>query len=620
MIQIAPRRQRPAPGAATAPRIAAKMFLCLGLGLLTLGCSERGTSSSPEVAHAEDGAADPVPALRELFAETWQARLQRSPIMATYLGDRRYNARWDDMSEAAYAAELSADRAALERLGRIDRATLPESEQLNYDLFQRDLEERIARADFHGEWMPLDQLSGVHLLSQLTEFAPFETVADYENWLLRLQAYGRLVDQNIELMQRGIEQRRVRPQVVVKRVIDQVARQRVAKAEDSAYFGPFEAYPESIPEAVAAQLTLAAETVVAEELLPALDRLHKFLVEIYLPASPVAEVGLMHQPRGPEYYGWLVRHHTGSTSTADEIHALGLAEVKRLRDARDALMKQAGHASGAAEFKKKLSWNPRYRYNSRDALLDAYRATAKQIDPMLPQLFGKLPRTPYGVRRIAREAEASAPAAYYYPPAADGSRAGYFYVNTYKPKTRPGWEIDALTAHEAVPGHHLQIALAAELEDLPDFRRFGMNLTAFVEGWALYAESLGEELGLYTNYGTRFGQINFEMWRAVRLVVDTGLHAKGWSRERALEYFAQHVPKSSEEIEVEVDRYIAMPGQALAYKMGQLRIQALREHARERLGEDFDIREFHDRVLGQGALPMDMLEQSIENWIEERLG
>ncbi|WP_420467200.1 DUF885 domain-containing protein [Panacagrimonas sp.] len=560
--------------------------------------------------------AAPEQRLQQLFDETWQRRLAADPAAATYLGDMRFNDRWEDLSEAAIEADHAQDRLALERLAAIDRAVLPAAQQLDYDLFRYDLEDRIAGFELDAHLMPLNQLQGVQLRSQIVAFSPFATAADYDNWLARLQSLDELVDQTIALLRRGIAEGRMPPRIVMRRVLPQLAAQQVQDAADSAYYTPFQSLPEGIPAEVRVQLELAGQSLIADVVVPAYARLQAFLEQTYIPACPENDMGLSAQPRGSELYAHLVRHHTSSDLSADAIHELGVREVARIEDELTALMRAAGHQGSAARFKEKLSWNPRYAYDSAAALLGAYRNIAKRIDPELPRLFGRLPRTPYGVREIDEVAAPSAPAAYYYAPAADGSRAGFFYANTYRPKTRAGWEMEALTAHEAVPGHHLQIALAQELEDIPDFRRLGLNFSAFVEGWALYAESLGPELGLYQDYGSRFGRLTFEMWRAVRLVVDTGLHAKGWSRKKAREYFAEHVPKSEDEIAVEVDRYIAMPGQALAYKIGELKIRELRRTSQERLGERFDIRGFHDAVLGQGALPLPLLERQVQDWAD----
>jgi uncharacterized protein (DUF885 family) len=582
------------------------------------GADGTAGSDAPAAGDAAKGGA--AERQRALFDRSWQRRLERSPITATFLGDARYNDRLDDLSIAAFEADHAADVADLEALKAIDRDQLPPAEQTNHDLFRRDLEDRIEGYAFQGHLMAVSQLDGPQLLAQIIEFTPYATVKDYERWLSRLQGLDRYIDQTIMLLRAGMAEKRVRPRIVMQRVLPQIASQLVTRAEDSPYYEPFKRFPESVPANVRTQLDLAGQSTIIDVVVPALQRLHDFLEKEYLPACPENEMGLMFQPRGAEFYAWLVRHHTSTNLTPDQIHEIGVAEVARIREEMVTVMRQAGHTGSIQRFKEKLSWNPRYSYSDRAALLEAYRAVGKRIDPELPRLFGKLPRTPYGVRAIPDIAAPSAPAAYYYPPSADGSRAGYFYANTWHPESRPGWEMEALTAHEAVPGHHLQIALANELPDVPEFRRHGLELTAFVEGWGLYAESLGSELGLYQDAGSRFGRLNFEMWRAVRLVVDTGLHAKGWTRKRAREYARDNAPKSEEEIAVEVDRYLAMPGQALAYKIGEMRIQALRKRAQDKLGDRFDVRRFHDTVLGSGALPLDLLEQNVDAWIDAAAG
>lgn len=599
------------------PRKAAGVFAVLLA--LTAGCGkpvEPVATTIPVMSEPRKATADAD--LRAFLDQAWQRELRDNPSLATYLGDRRYDDRWEDLRPEAVEARRAGDRDLLGQLQAIDRENLSAAAQLNHDLFRRYLEDRIEGQAFDQELMPMSQLEGLQLSAQLLDFVPFAEQKDYENWLARLQGFGDLVDQTIALMRRGIAEQRLRPRIVMRRVLPQVAAQVVPRAQDSPFYAPFLHYPDAVAPDVGTQLALAGQAAITDVVVPAFRRLQAFLESEYLPACPENVFGLAGMPGSEPYYGWLIRHYTGTTLSPEEIHQIGLREVERLdRDLGD-LMRKAGHHGSATAFAEKLSADPRYRHTDRARLLEAYRAVAKRIDPELPRLFGQLPRTPYGVREIPDFAAVSAPAAYYYPPAADGSRAGYFYANTLRPETRPGWMMEALVSHEAVPGHHLQIALANELQDLPEFRRFGLELTAFVEGWGLYAESLGGELGLYADAGSRFGQLTAEIWRAVRLVVDTGLHAKGWSRKMAREYFAEHAPRPAAEIEVEVDRYIASPGQALAYKIGELRFQDLRKRAHEKLGDRFDVRAFHDLVLGSGPLPLDLLEQQVDRWIETR--
>jgi uncharacterized protein (DUF885 family) len=346
---------------------------------------------------------------------------------------------------------------------------------------------------------------------------------------------------------------------------------------------------------------------------PAYRRLESFLNERYLPACRDS-VGISDTPDGPSYYRHLAQYYTTTTLTPDEIHEIGLAEVKRIRGEMDKVIAQVGFKGTFAEFVQYLRTDPKFYYRDPQELFNAYAVMAKRIDPLLPQLFGRLPRTPYGVRPIPESSAPDTTTAYYQPLSADGRRPGYFYVNLYKPESRPKYEIPVLTAHESVPGHHLQIALSYELGDIPAFRRYS-ETTVFVEGWGLYSESLGDEIGLYADPYDRFGQLTYDMWRAVRLVVDTGMHYKGWTREQAIQFFRENAAKSELDIVNEVDRYIAWPGQALAYKIGQLRIQALRREAQQALGPKFDLRAFHDTVLEQGAVPLDILEVHVRQWI-----
>jgi uncharacterized protein (DUF885 family) len=470
---------------------------------------------------------------------------------------------------------------------------------------------------FRAHLLPLNQLAGIQMQHQILEVLRFESMKDYEDWLARLQSFGVYLDQTLLLMRRGMAEGRMYPRVVMQRVSDQIAQQRVTNAQDSPYFAPFRNFPAAIAEEVRPQLAIAGQAAIEEVVLPAYQRLQEFFEHEYLPACPAA-IAVSARKDGKAYYEYLVRYHTTTPLTPAQIHEIGLREVKRIRGEMQEVMRRSGYKYDLGRFFELLEKDRRFYYATAEELLDGYRVIAKRIDPELPRLFGKLPRTPYGVKAIPELSAPDAPGAYYYPAAADGSRAGNFYANTYKPETRPKWEMEALTAHEAVPGHHLQIALGQELGDLPQFRRNGLDYTAFVEGWGLYAESLGDELGLYQDPYSKFGQLSAEMWRAIRLVVDTGIHAKNWSRERAIDYFKANAGKSELDIANEVDRYIVWPGQALAYKIGQMKIQELRQHAQEKLGSKFDVRAFHDTVLGNGVVPLDVLETKVNEWVAQR--
>ena len=424
------------------------------------------------------------------------------------------------------------------------------------------------------------------------------------------------MDQTIALMREGMRRGLVQPKAIMQRVPEQIAKQIVADPTASAFYKPFRSMPATIPPAEQERLRAAARTAIDRTVVPAFRRLQDFVTKEYLPASRDS-VGVWDVPGGEAWYQNRVGWFTTTNLTADEIHEIGLTEVARIRGEMQKVIQQVGFKGTFPEFLHFMRTDPRFRYTDPQRLLEAYRAMAKRIDPLLPQYFGKLPRMPYGVRPIPAESAPDTTTAYYNGPSLDGRRAGYYYVNLYKPEERPTYEIPVLTIHEAVPGHHLQIALAQELGSLPKFRR-DFEATAFVEGWALYSESLGEEMGLYADPYDKFGQLTYEMWRAVRLVVDTGIHHKRWTRDQAIQFFKENAPKSELDIVNEIDRYISWPGQALAYKIGELKIKELRGLATAAQGQDFDLRQFHDVVLGSGAIPLDVLEGNVKRWIDER--
>ena len=560
--------------------------------------------------------AGPVEDLHTLFDAEWERTLEENPTMASGLGDHRYDALWPDRSRAAVHASHRADLAALERLAAIDRSSLPPEEQLNYDLFRRDLENRTARYEFRQYLNPLNHRGGIQTANEITERLRFSTVADYENWIARLNGFGTYADQTLELMREGKEAGIVHPQVILERISGQLAGQVVDDPAQSPFYAPFRSFPDSIPAEEQARLADAGEAAIRATVLPAFVRFRTYFDETYLPAGRDT-FGVWDQPRGEEYYAQRAAYFTTTDLTPREIHEIGLSEVARIRAEMETIREQVGFEGDLGAFMDHLRTDPEFYYDTPEELLEAYLAASKRADPELVKLFGRLPRMPYGVRPIPDAIAPDTTTAYYSRPADDGSRAGYYYVNLYRPEVRPKYEIEALTLHEAVPGHHFQIALAMELGELPAFRRLG-GITAFVEGWALYAESLGPEMGMYTDPYSKFGQLTYEMWRAVRLVVDTGIHQMRWDRQRAIDYFRANAAKTEADIVTEIDRYIAWPGQALAYKIGELKIKELRARSETALGDGFDIRAFHDTVLGAGAVPLDVLESRINAWIGEQ--
>ena len=562
----------------------------------------------------------PVPALADatadlhaLFDREWERDLAESPEGATYVGDSRYNDRWTDISPAAIAARNAADAKVLDELGRIPRDALPPAEQLNYDLFRHGYQMRTAAFRFHPEFYAIEAGSGPQSLNEIAEVMPFETVRDYENWIRRMAALPALLDQYADLLRRGAREKRTQPRAIMERVVAPLEKQVTASADDSPFFGPFHEYPDAIPPAERERLTAAARKVISDSVVPAYRRFNAVFKDEYLPATRET-VGLWDTPDGREHYRYLARFHTTTALTPEQIHRIGLEEVARNRTEMQKVMDEVGFKGTLAEFFQHLRTDPGFYYKTGDELFRGYAVIAKAIDPELPRLFGKLYRTPFGLRPIPANSAPNTTTAYYQGPSIDGSRPGYYYVNLYRPEVRPKWEMEVLTVHEAAPGHHLQISLAQEQTELPNFRRAG-GYTAFVEGWGLYSERLGYELGLYKDPYSRFGQLTYDQWRAIRLVVDTGLHTMKWTRQQAIDYFMANAAKTEADIVNEIDRYISDPGQALAYKIGQLKLLELRERAKTALGDKFDIRAFHDAVLATGAVPLDILERNIDGWI-----
>jgi prolyl oligopeptidase len=555
-------------------------------------------------------------ALHQFFDEEWEWGLRENPERATYLGDPRYNDRLTDLSFEAIDRRKKHAVEALERLKAIDRSALPVEDRLSYDLYRRQLELRIEGQRYPDELMPITQQGGIHtdfpILSTVT---PFRRVEDYRNYLARLSAFPKVIDQTIALLRRGVEKSWVLPSVPLRGVPEAIAAQVHGSPEESVHYDPFRKFPDEFPEAQTEKLREEGRRVIAGQIIPAYRKLQDAFTREYLPRAR-KEVGAWSLPGGDAYYAFQVRDQTTTAKTPKEIHEIGLAEVARIRSQMEKIIRKVGFTGDFDAFIRFLRTDPRFYYTSAEELLRGYRDICKRIDAELPKLFGTLPRLTYGVIPTPAFEAPTSTTAYYRSGSREAGRPGYFVANTYKLETRPKYEMEALAIHEAVPGHHLQVSLAQELEGLPKFRRFG-GVTAFVEGWGLYSESLGGEMGLYQDPYSKFGQLTYEMWRAVRLVVDTGMHAMKWDRQRAIDFFKANAAKTEHDIEVEIDRYIVWPGQALAYKIGELKIKELRARAEKELGEEFDLRKFHDAVLLSGALPLDLLEQRIDAWIGE---
>jgi len=599
--------------------VAAAMLVCLGVPGCDVAAQQLAHADWParyQAIIAERGAKPDSVRLHELFALDWDYTNIEFPEFATYSGYKGQNGRWTDVSLEAIAERRKELASPLAAITSIDRASLSTSDQLNYDLFRRGADEAVAGTRFPSEYLAIDARSGPQLLSETIELNPNATVKDYEDIVSRVDGLGTVVDQTIVLLQKGLEAKVTAPRITLRDVPAQVQGLLTADPLKSPVLVMFTRFPAGIPANEQKRLTDAAVKAYTEKVRPAYERLYTFLTRTYIPGARES-VGMSALPDGAAWYAYNVRIQTTTNRTPEQIHQLGLSEVKRIRGEMDSVMKSIGYKGTFAQFTNFLRTDPQFFFTDSADLVRAYRDIVKRIDPELITLFGHLPRLPYGVTTIPSYSAKSATTAYYQPGSYEAGRPGYYYVNTYALNTRPKWEMEALSSHEAVPGHHLQISIAQELTDLPKFRRYG-GYTAFVEGWALYSESLGSRIGLYKDPYSKFGQLTYEMWRAIRLVIDTGIHAQGMTRQQAIDYFESNSAKTHNDIVVEVDRYITTPGQALAYKSGELEIKELRAYAEQQLGDKFDIREFHDQVLGEGALPLDVLDARIRAWVAEK--
>lgn len=554
--------------------------------------------------------------LHRLFDAAWENDMAAHPERATSAGHRGYDHLWSDLSPAAIERRKADVADALRVLETIEPSGLEDDDVLSLALFRRDYEIRRDAARFPSELQPVTRMGGIHegIPRTLSLMRP-ATLGDYENLVARLHGVSVHVDQAISQMEEGVAAGVTPPRITLEPVPGQLETLLGGDAATTPLLAAFRSFPQAVPEAEHDYLRSEAEAAWADVIVPALSRLRAFLVDTYIPACRTT-IAAADLPDGEQWYAHDVRRFTTTDLTPSEIHQIGQEEVSRIRKEMDAAIAATGFAGPFEDFVEHLRTDDAFYCTTAEELLTRYRDIAKRIDPELIRLFGRLPRLPYGVQAVPAHEEQATTTAYYMRGSPAAGRPGWFFANTWDLRSRPTWEMEALTLHEAVPGHHLQIALAAELEGLPRFRAF-TGPTAFVEGWGLYAESLGGEIGLYSDPYSRFGQLTYEMWRAVRLVVDTGMHALAWTREQAIEFFATNSSKPLHDITVEIDRYISWPAQALAYKIGDLKLKELRARAADELGEGFDVREFHDRVLEAGALPLSILEDRISAWIVE---
>jgi uncharacterized protein (DUF885 family) len=565
----------------------------------------------------EQGLSD-VQRLQRFYELSYDLMMLEYPGFATALGDPRGQDRLTDLSQDGVHRRRRASKNGLALLESIDRSALPEAERVNYDLLRDTVQRQVDGLRFPQELLQMTQMSGPQQdLSRLLAVMPNASAAQLQNQIARMEALPAYIDQSIVLLRNGLEAGVTPPKITLRDVPQQIRNQLVDDAAQSPLLAGFAEMPATVDPLQAEALRQQAAEAYRKHVVPAYERLLEFTETEYLPGARES-IAARDLPDGEAWYAHNVAVRTTTDFTPQQIHDIGLAEVSRIRGEMEAVIQSTGFEGSFEDFLTFLRTDPRFYHSSAEDLMREYRDIAKRADPELTRLFGVLPRTPYGVIEVPDYAAPSQTTAYYQRGSLKAGRPGYFFANTYALDTRPRWEMEALTLHEAVPGHHLQIAIQQELEDLPWFRQ-NPSYTAFIEGWGLYSESLGEEMGFYKDPYSKFGQLTYEMWRAIRLVVDTGMHYLGWSRQQAIDFFKENAGKSEHDIVVEIDRYIVWPGQALAYKIGELKIKELRAWATEALGDNFDIRAFHDEVLGKGAVPLSVLEANIRAWVEEQL-
>ena len=554
----------------------------------------------------------------KIVDQFFKDQIKLNPIMATFVGVTDYNDQFGgDLTEAYLKQRHELNQLYLNKVRKINRDDLSPSLQLSYDLFAYDRNMQLIGETYPDRWLPMNQFyNTVITMVQLgtgESAQPFKTVQDYRNWLMRLDGFIDWTKLAQQRMNEGIDSKVVLPRVLVEKIIPQLQAQLVEKPQDSIFYSPINILPEAFSDADKAALTQEYQAMISQKLVPALADLKGYFETTYLPESRATD-GWWGLPNGKAWYQHYANYHTTTKVPVDEIHDIGLSEVARILSEMDKVREQVGFKGDLKAFFASLSSEPQYFFEDRQGLIDGYMELKTKINKELPKYFNVMPVADYIVKPVEAFREKSAAGASYESPAVDGSRPGIFYINTYNLKAQPKWGMTTLSLHEAAPGHHFQIAIKQELKGVPEFQRFS-GYTAFEEGWALYSEYLGIEMGLFTDPYQYFGKLSDEMLRAMRLVVDTGLHAKGWSREQAIQYMKDNSPMAETDIVAEVERYMAIPGQALSYKIGQLKIIDLREKAEKALGDKFDLKGFHDQILTTGSLPMAVMEQKIDRWI-----
>lgn len=579
-----------------------------------------GTPAEATQAQASDPAAV-AKEVNALFEQYFEESLELNPIQSTFLGERRYNDRLPNMLSPEFREKEKAfEQRWLDRMEKIDAEALSGQDRLSYDMFVRERARELEGFQFPGHLQPINQFYNLAsifaMLGSGTNAQPFQTVEDYDNWLKRLEQFPVIIDQAIANMREGMQTGVVQPKVLMEKAVPQIRAHVVDDVEASVFYKPIQSMPESIQGEERERLTAAYRSMVADTVVPTYRKLAEFVETEYLPACRDSH-GMAALPNGRDWYAYQVKSVTTTDLTPERIHEIGQSEVKRILAQMDEVKQRVDFEGTREEFFAFTNSDPRFFFDTEKALLDGYEAMRAEIGPELPKLFESAPEAGFEIRAVEAFRAASASAASYQRPSEDGSRPGIFYVNASNLDARPSWAMTALYLHEAEPGHHYQLSIQQELSDLPKFRRFG-GYTAYTEGWGLYAESLGEELGAYDDPYQYYGRLAAELWRAIRLVSDTGLHSLGWTREQTLEFMRANSPEPEERMVAEAERFMAIPGQALAYKLGELKIRELRTRAEQALGDRFDVRAFHTKVLDDGALPLDVLEAKIDRWIADQ--
>jgi len=585
--------------------------------LFVAACSKEQPASEPQ---AE--VADPTATLHTLFDEFFERGLELNPMRATSIGDYRFNDKFaNSIGPEHREASRIMDEEFLARLLEIDREQLSRQDQLSYDMFRLNREQSLEGDRFPGHLQPINQfystLNSFVQLGSGTSVHPFKTVEHYDDWLARIDGFVVYADQAVENMKEGVRRGVVQPRILMAKSLPQIESQIVDTAEESGFWAPIENMPEEFSAADRERLVAAFKEAIETKVLPVYSRMANFMGDEYMGATRET-VGLYALPDGPEWYAYNVKRITTTDLTPEEIHQIGLNEVARIHDEMRGVMEEVGFEGNLKDFFDFMNNDDQFYFDEPDQLIEGYRDMSERVSELAKPLFNVFPKTGFEVRRVEPFREASASGGSYRTGTPDGSRPGVFYANAYDIKARPIWGMESLFLHEAIPGHHFQRSLQVENEALPGFRRFG-GYTAFTEGWGLYAESLGKEIGVYTDPYQYFGALNAELWRSIRLVVDTGLHAKEWTRQDVLDYMYDNSPVKEARAVSEAERFMAIPGQALAYKIGQLKIRELRTYAEEQLGDAFDVKDFHTQVLMDGPMPLSMLETKIHDWVDSQM-